>query len=580
MDAKAKELIRQEKEKRRLEREQKKKEQLERQNLEKAVKISSHGSEEQGSFPHLQLNVIKNAQIPNDTKETTQSLHYGEGYFKKNRTQEPSAPTNKESQNRNLRDQFEIYTSNVQKFSEDEEHLEKIKKQKHQLSDDNVINELSDTCDSISAKQRNAILTTQNGNVHYTPKIEDREKIPVYEVDQHKEPNIGVDEDIIKNNGTIEETYELIESDNEDDIDGLRFSKNEEAWTPNWKTKEIFFKRTEEMTKDGESSNSKMELEEELNERFSRNMKDFKINTEAENVEEDLIKEGFSYSNFETMGEMDTEKFDEWFQEYIHNIENHASDHSAYYEEVEYLLQLLKDKKKKLVGNLCDDDKKKEAPKLTEEDILDELETFHKNVNIDIDKKEKNWNARDNETGKKKAPVYDIDQIYEELGIQKREEEEVIGFALNENEKEIIDGKENGKEKGKRKEKEKENTNGIAEKKDVQRLPKGFFDDKEKKEYLKAQSDLAKIDEQIQFLENEKRTLLQEYENAGFVYDEKINNYIDYLYDDGYASKEVIMQQIKEKNYKGDHTKGEHIRLIEEMLKDKKKKKEKGKIKK
>lgn len=580
MDSKAKELIRQEKEKRRLEREQKKKEQLKRADLEKTEKISIHGSKDQHSSPPLQLNVIKNAPIPNDIKDVTQSLNYGEGYLLKNRTAEPSAPTNKESPNRNLRNQFEIYTSNIQKGSEDEKDLEKkIKKQKYS-NYNNAINELENTSDFISEKQRSDILRPQNGDVHYIHKIGNGEEKVTYEVDQLIDPNIRVDEDIIENKETVEEIYELIESDNEDDINDLRVLKNKDTPVKNRKKDVIFNKRTEDIISDVENSNLHMEQEEEqLNKKFITNMKDFMINKEAENVENDLMKEKLSYSDFEIVRIMDPEKFDECFQDYSDNIENRIQNHSAYYEEIEYLLQLLKDKKKKLVGNLCDDEEKKEVKKPTEEDILDELETFHKNVNNDIDKNKEKWNAKDNETTKEKekTSIYNIDRIYEELGIQKKEEKEVIGFSLIENEEEIKDEKKNRKEKENNK--DKANIDRISEKKDVHLLPKGFFDDKEKKEFLKTHSDLEKIDEQIQFLENEKKILLQEYENFDFVYNEKINNYIDYLYDDEYENNEVIIQKIKKKEYK-DYTKNKHVHLIEKMLTNKKKKKYQREIKK
>lgn len=540
MDANTKELIRLEKEKRKSEREKKKREQQNHTSLERAKKKEKNSLNEKLYLP-VHSNITENLKVPNNVEEQTNSVTSAQKSFLHEKKIEPSTPTNKNSSNRDLKDEFQKYVDDAKKNSEIGEHARHIKKQKYHSNDKNVIQGTVNISEFNLKKRNSAIRTTESGELYLTG---DKEKLVNYEDEQDKEVEWDIDEKTIENDGTIEEVYELIVSDDEN-VDSL-----EKGGLRNiLKNKKTTFKRKDEIG-DAENSVEGMEID-DSNELFDRNINNFEIASVLEKDEKDIIEEVLQNNNYKAIIEMESEKFFEWFDNYLDNLEKNAPTHSAYYEEVEYLLQMLKEKRKNMFGNLLDEENKKEN---TEEDILEELETFHKNLNADKNKKQE----------KIEEPVFNIDEIYEELGIKKKEDE-VIGFSFIETEEEVKDDK------------QKEDMNEIEKKKDVQQLPKGFFDCTEKKEYLKSQSDLVKIDEQIKFLENEKRKMLQEYENAGHLYDEKINNYIDYLYDDEYEDKESLLQQLKEKKFTDNKPKGEQRRLIEAMLEEEKRKKEKQK---
>ncbi|GAW81705.1 hypothetical protein, conserved [Plasmodium gonderi] len=206
----------------------------------------------------------------------------------------------------------------------------------------------------------------------------------------------------------------------------------------------------------------------------------------------------------------------------LDDLTNYKMLDTAYFEELDYLHKILVEKKKYILGDSYNDEK--EENEEMEMEILEELNEFHK-------KKKKIENRGDDKS--ENDNNFNIDEIYELLNLKRGQikNEGPSAHPNTPNVKRIEEYPNNGKK-----------TN------EYENLPRGFFDDKEKDILVRENISLHKINQKIGEIKKQKKNILLEYKTLESVYEEKKNNYIDYLYDDKFDDKEHILNEIKIKS--------------------------------
>ncbi|VWU52320.1 conserved protein, unknown function [Hepatocystis sp. ex Piliocolobus tephrosceles] len=218
----------------------------------------------------------------------------------------------------------------------------------------------------------------------------------------------------------------------------------------------------------------------------------------------------------------------------LYDITHYKQSDTAYYEELDYLHKMLIEKKKYILGNLYDE--KKEQNDEQEQNILIELNEFNKNKNLIKD---------NNQTKQEKNKKFNIDEIYKLLNLKKKKylEDYELSRSLTDNNKNEEDSNDSS---------DSDNNNAYIKKKkkthkQKKNIPEGFFDDKEQDILIRENISLAKINEKIEEIRKEKNKILTDNKNTENIFEEKKNYYIDYLYDDKFDNKENVLNEIKTK---------------------------------
>ncbi|ETW34565.1 hypothetical protein PFUGPA_02464 [Plasmodium falciparum Palo Alto/Uganda] len=199
----------------------------------------------------------------------------------------------------------------------------------------------------------------------------------------------------------------------------------------------------------------------------------------------------------------------------LNDVELYKLKDSAYYEELDYLYKLLIQKKKNILGNKYNEEKEINDEK--EDVILQELNDFHKKNN--------NNNNNNNNYDAEQKNNFNILEIYEILNMKKPQvENDLLYTRIN----------------------TKKDTNNIITTQ-KENIPKGFFDDEEKDILIRENISLSQLNLKIKELKNEMNRILSEDKNTEQMYEEKKNNFIDYLYDDKFDNKEHFLKEIKKK---------------------------------
>ncbi|CAG9477716.1 conserved Plasmodium protein, unknown function [Plasmodium vivax] len=210
----------------------------------------------------------------------------------------------------------------------------------------------------------------------------------------------------------------------------------------------------------------------------------------------------------------------------LEDLTNYKLLDTAYYEELDYLHKILVEKKKYILGDKYDEEKEESEER--EVEVLEELNQFRK-------KKKKMEKGRDDEEGNDHDSHFNIDEIYDLLKL-KRGMKEADGkiahiFGNTPSRKRADENRDEGKK-----------TN------EYENLPRGFFDDKEKDILVRENISLSKINQKIGEIKKQKKNILLEFKTMEKVYEEKKNSYIDYLYDDKFDDKEQILNEIVRKS--------------------------------
>ncbi|CRH00809.1 conserved Plasmodium protein, unknown function [Plasmodium relictum] len=527
MSSNIKELIKKEKERRKLMRNEKKKE--EKIKLE----INSNFSEEsnlkipKNLFLNIQNNYENNAEDSfiknknlniNDISKECNALN--EEYCK-----EPTAPVNKLNKNNNLKEAFSEYNNikNSYFFEENEnkDTNKSIMKDKNSISI-NIKNEDSlpeDFFDSFKiCDNKNNKSDIKNGD-----KIETKNNLN-NNLKNHSENEKGKKDEIMK---TFSDTHFVRNSKNDmiknysGDKSNLSVEQQNECIIENEfeneKDDNVEILETYEII---EPTTYNLDLKENKN-FLKRKLEKRKKIENNENEEDEVYKKKKKDSNTDNYNKNNEIGNNDYimnlFDNNLDDLIYYKPSDTAYYEELDYLHKMLVEKKKNILGNMYDEENEKN--KENEVNILEELNEFHKKKNKKENEKNSNFN---------------IDEIYEILNIKKGEHKnDYLNDITNKNEE----------------------SNSIEKNTQNENIPKGFFDDKEKEIFIREKVSLSTLDQKIAEVKKQKKKILLEYKNVENIYEEKMNNYIDYLYDDKYDNKTEILNELKTKVINVNHLK-------------------------
>ncbi|CAA9988997.1 conserved Plasmodium protein, unknown function [Plasmodium knowlesi strain H] len=241
----------------------------------------------------------------------------------------------------------------------------------------------------------------------------------------------------------------------------------------------------------------------------------------------------------------------------MEDLTNYKLLDTAYYEELDYLHKMLVEKKKYILGDTYDEEKEENEER--EVELLEELNQFRK-------KKKKMEKGRDDEGNNDNDNHFNIDEIYDMLKLKRgmREADGHIAHTSGNTatsryaDEERDDGKKTS---------------------EYGNLPRGFFDDKEKDIMVRENISLPKINQKIGEIKKQKKNILLEFKMMENAYQEKKNSYIDYLYDDKFDDKEHILDEIVRKSTNRGVVEMNTQEDKQSEKKKKKKKKEKKKVK-
>ncbi|SCM22715.1 conserved Plasmodium protein, unknown function [Plasmodium chabaudi adami] len=503
MDNNIKELIKREKERRKLLRDQKKKSE---QNTEKdpndfSLKIKNNNEENEEYEKNNNtiqeykdtniVSVIKNKDNVTVKKDGSNST------IKRVHFEEPATPLNRINKDNNLQNAFMDY------FDEDDEENDIPDKSSPSTTNNLKVNSQNNNKD-IPKNFFDIPVSTNSGN-NSIAQTSRNAKV------QGKEKNLN--SELSSDDETYNDTYKGTTSEQriyENDrygIGDLLPSTEKEENVEVIETYEIIDQPVDKID---------IEWGEDFRKKIQKKRKGISIYEDYENEhdEENELNEG-NHQNKQIESE---EKNDEngtglmnLFNNEIYDSKHFKMLDTAYYEELEYLHKLLVEKKKNILGDLHEEHDQNEDK---DNAILDELDEFHKKKN----KKHNN----NNDTYEN----FNIDEIYELLNIKKNSQ---YGFGTigtniqnNNNDKELHN-----------------NTNKKNN------IPKGFFDDREKDILVRENVSLSKINQKIEEIKKRKKLFLKEYKNTENLFEEKKNTYIDYLYGDKFDNKENILNEIK-----------------------------------
>ncbi|EUD68639.1 hypothetical protein C922_01038 [Plasmodium inui San Antonio 1] len=231
---------------------------------------------------------------------------------------------------------------------------------------------------------------------------------------------------------------------------------------------------------------------------------------------------------------------------------------TAYYEELDYLHKMLVEKKKYILGDTYDEEKEENEER--EVELLEELNEFRK-------KKKKMEKGRVDEDRNDNDNHFNIDEIYDMLKLKRGMKEGDAPIAHTRGNTPTSKRADENREEGKK-------TN------EYENLPRGFFDDKEKDILVRENLSLSKINQKIGEIKKQKKNILLEFKTIENVYEEKKNSYIDYLYDDKFDDKEQILDEIVRKSANRGVAEMDPQEGKQKQEKNRKKKKERNKEKK
>ncbi|SOV24585.1 conserved Plasmodium protein, unknown function [Plasmodium sp. DRC-Itaito] len=466
---------------------------------------------------------------------------------------EPKAPVNKLNKNNDLQNAFLEYGYNTESddsFNENMNYNDKnIKNNVHNNINNNEDNNLPNDFFDSPNNENNAdeksqtnmqhsdneknqkYLMTKNDKTtqHYTinkyDKINDKnilgEELSSLTFNKEKTNEYTTSNDLINENNyndkknehvEILETYEIIEP-NEDDF---KFDENDD-----------FHKKILNKRRRIEKNNLKdlISLEyEDVDEDNDSSERDFLKESNYTTKDINKIKQEQTKEMKKNINDLPINSYKQ-DKNNLHNsnniiniINNNLNDEelyklkdSAYYEELDYLYKLLIQKKKNILGNKYNEEKEINEEK--EDIILQELNDFHKK------------NNNNNNDHNEQKDNFNILEIYELLNIKKpQDENDLLNTRINT---------------------KKDTNNKITTQKE--HIPKGFFDDEEKDILIRENISLSQLNLKIKELKNEMKRILSEDKNTEQMFEEKKNNFIDYLYDDKFDNKEHFLKEIKKK---------------------------------
>ncbi|SCN61371.1 conserved Plasmodium protein, unknown function [Plasmodium chabaudi adami] len=504
MDNNIKELIKREKERRKLLRDQKKKSE---QNTEKdqndfSLKIKNNNEEnEEYEKNNNTIQEYKDTNIVSVIKNkdnVTVKKGGSNSTIKRVHFEEPATPLNRINKDNNLQNAFMDY------FDEDDEENDIPDKSSPSTTNNLKVNSQNNNKD-IPKNFFDIPVSTNSGN-NSIAQTSRNAKV------QGKEKNLN--SELSSDDETYNDTYKGTTSEQriyENDrygIGDLLPSTEKEENVEVIETYEIIDQPVDKID---------IEWGEDFRKKIQKKRKGISIYEDYENEhdeENELNEENHQNKQIES-----EEKNDEngtglmnLFNNEIYDSKHFKMLDTAYYEELEYLHKLLIEKKKNILGDLHEEEHDQNEDK--DNAILDELDEFHKKKN----KKHNN----NNDTYEN----FNIDEIYELLNIKKNSQ---YGFGTigtniqnNNNDKELHN-----------------NTNKKNN------IPKGFFDDREKDILVRENVSLSKINQKIEEIKKRKKLFLKEYKNTENLFEEKKNTYIDYLYGDKFDNKENILNEIK-----------------------------------
>ncbi|CAD2108827.1 hypothetical protein YYG_01469 [Plasmodium vinckei petteri] len=505
MDNNIKELIKREKERRKLLRDQKKKSE---QNTEKdqndfSLKIKNNNEENEeyeknnNSIPEYKdtniVSVIKNKDNVTLKKGGSNSN------IKRVHFEEPATPLNRINKDNNLQNAFMDY------FDEDDEENDILDKSSPSTTNNLKANSQNNNKD-IPKNFFDIPVSTNAGNNSFAQASRNAQV-------QGKEKNfngeLSSDDETYNDTRKGTTSEQRIYENDRYGIGGLLPSNEKEENVEVIETYEIIDQPVDKID---------IEWGEDFRKKIQKKRKGISIYEDYEN--EDDEENELNEDNHKNKQIESEEKNEEkgnglinLFNNEIYDSEHFKMLDTAYYEELEYLHKLLIEKKKNILGDLHEEEHDLNEDK--DNAILDELDEFHKKKN----KKHNN----NNDTYEN----FNIDEIYELLNIKKNSQ---YGFGTigtniqnNNNDKELH--------------------NNNANKKN--NIPKGFFDDREKDILVRENVSLSKINQKIEEIKKRKKLFLKEYKNTENLFEEKKNTYIDYLYGDKFDNKENILNEIK-----------------------------------
>ncbi|CRG93905.1 conserved Plasmodium protein, unknown function [Plasmodium gallinaceum] len=545
MDSNIKELIKKEKERRKLIRNEKKKKEKIKEETNLNLSEESNLKIPKNLFLNIQKNYENNIGECNEENEDIYKSNISkkecnilnEGHYK-----EPMAPVNKLNKNCNLKEAFSKYNNKKDDYifekNENEDTSKNIEYDKISSSIDikNNDNLPEDFFDSFKTSDNiNNILETKNcekieidknlnNNMGNDITNEKEEKNEIMKTSPDIQFDRNSKNEVVKNhlgdkyNLSVEQQNNCItkneyKDENDDDVEILEtYEIIEPTNNLDFKKNDNILKKKLEKRKKSENN----ENEEDENEVYKKIKKESNTNNINDEIENNNYIQELYDSNLDDLV-------------YYKPID------TAYYEELDYLHKMLIEKKKSILGNMYDEDKERNEE--NEEDILEELNEFHKKKNKE---KEKNSN-------------FNINEIYEILNIKKGEHKnDFLDEIVNKNQENNL---------------AKKNTHSDN-------IPKGFFDNKEKDIFIREKISLSTLNQKIAEIKKQKKNILLEYKNIEKTYEEKKNNYIDYLYDDKYDNKTKILNELKKKTTNLEHLKDK----ITKIRKEKKKKKLQKKV--
>ncbi|CAD2095738.1 conserved Plasmodium protein, unknown function [Plasmodium vinckei lentum] len=503
MDNDIKELIKREKERRKLLRDQKKKSE---QNTEKdqndfSLKIKNNNEEnEEYEKNNNSIQEYKDTNIVSVIKNkdnVTLKKGGSNSNIKRVHFEEPATPLNRINKGNNLQNAFMDY------FDEDDEENDIPDKSSPSTTNNLKANSQNNNKD-IPKNFFDIPVSTNAGNNSFAQASRNAQV-------QGKEKNLNGElssDDETYNDARKGTTSEqrIYENDRYG-IGGLLPSNEKEENVEVIETYEIIDQPVDKID---------IEWGEDFRKKIQKKRKGISIYEDYENDEENELNEDNHKNKQIESGEKNEEKGNgliNLFNNEIYDSEHFKMLDTAYYEELEYLHKLLIEKKKNILGDLHEEEHDLNEDK--DNAILDELDEFHKKKN----KKHNN----NNDTYEN----FNIDEIYELLNIKKNSQ---YGFGTigtniqnNNNDKELHNNNKNKKNN----------------------IPKGFFDDREKDILVRENVSLSKINQKIEEIKKRKKLFLKEYKNTENLFEEKKSTYIDYLYGDKFDNKENILNEIK-----------------------------------
>ncbi|CXI66713.1 conserved Plasmodium protein, unknown function [Plasmodium berghei] len=526
MDNNIKELIKREKERRKLLRDQKKKSE---QNPEKdqndfSLKIKNNNEENEEYEINSNIQEYKDKNVVNVIKNKDNIIlkkNSSNSSLKKVHFEEPETPLNRINKDNNLKNAFMDY------FDEDDEENDIPDKSCFPTTTKLKVNSRNDDKDapknffdiSVSTNIENSSFVKTSGNTQVqgiekslNGELSNNDETPNTSYnDTHKDPTN--DERIYINdkyclgyllpsiekeeNVEVIETYEIIDQP----ADKINIEWGED------------FRKKIQKKRKGISIYEDYENEhDEGNELNVKNYQNKQIESEEKNEE-------------------NGNRLMKLFNNEIYDSKHFKMLDTAYYEELEYLHKLLIEKKKNILGDLHEEENDQNED--NDNAILDELDEFHKKNNNDT------------------YENFNIDEIYELLNIKKKSQYTYGNIGTN------IQNNNNDK-------KLHNNTNKKNN------IPKGFFDDKEKDILVRENISLSKINQKIEEIKKRKKKILKEYKNTENLFEEKKNTYIDYLYGDKFDNKENILNEIKTQTNNLYYNKKNEFKIKDEKKKKKK----------